>query len=550
MNKKQSKDIFDEKDFPISQIRRNVLSGTGVDIDECIKKPLIAVANSATDMNPGHMHLSQLAVRVKEGIHSAGGIPFEFNVPAPCDGITEGHDGMRYVLPQRELIADTVETHIRSMRYDAVVMIASCDKIIPGMLMAAARLDLPTIFITGGPSAMAVRHTSGYSGSITPEDYTDADISMSCMKSASCGACEIMGTANTHQCIAEALGLALPGSAVVPAFHADRGRFARWTGQRIVKMIDEKLTARKIVTQQALENAVMVAQAIGGSTNTALHMPALAYELGLSLGLEDFNRLGKKVPTLLGIAPNGPFGILDLFAAGGIQAVMKRLETELHTNVMTCTGKILATHLESATVMDEKVIPVKEKAHNNEGGITALFGNLAPEGCIVKQSAVAKDMKTFTGPARIFESEHDTLKALRDRAINDGEVLVIRNEGPVGGPGMPETLAVTISLKMSEYKRVAMVTDGRFSGASSGPCIGHVSPEAAVGGPIAAVENGDIITIDIPNRTIHIDLETALIEQRLQDNNKTKVSDKKISPGFMKRYVRMVTSAAKGAYLE
>ncbi len=550
MIKQFSKDIFDESDFPISQIRRNVLSGTGVDIDECVKKPIIAVANSATDMNPGHMHLSQLAVRVKEGIHATGGIPFEFNVPAPCDGIAEGHDGMRYVLPQRELIADTVETHIRSMHFDAVVMIASCDKIIPGMFMAAARLDLPTIFITGGPSTVAVRHTSGYKGSISPDDYADMDERMSCLKSASCGACEIMGTANTHQCLAEAMGLALPGSAVVPAFHADRGRFARWTGMRVVKMVEEGLTARKILTQQALENAVMVCQAIGGSTNTALHLPALAHELGISIGLEDFNRIGKKVPTLLGIAPNGPYGILDLHAAGGVQAVMKRLETSLHTNVMTCTGKPLSELLAHAQISNPKVVPDIKNAHHSEGGLVALFGNLAPEGCIVKQSAVSVDMRTFTGPARIFESEHDALAALRDKTIKDGEVLIIRNEGPKGGPGMPETLAVTMSLNMSDYKRVAMITDGRFSGASSGPCIGHVSPEAADGGPIAIVENGDIITIDIPNRSIHIDLDTAAIEQRLKDFKNHQVPGRDIPPGYMNRYIRLVTSAAKGAYLE
>ncbi len=547
MKKRISQDIFDESDFPISQVRRNVLSGTGADIEEYQDKPMIAVANSATDINPGHMHLGSLAARVKDGINAGGGIPFEFNVPAPCDALAEGNEGMRYVLPQRELIADMVETHIRSMRFDAVVMIASCDKIIPGMLMAAARLDLPTIFLTGGPSTVAIRHTSSYKGSVSPNDYTEMDDKMSCLKSASCGACEIMGTANTFQCLAEALGLSLPGSAVVPAFHADRARFARWSGLRVVKMVDEALTANKILTRQSLENAIMVSQAIGGSTNATLHLPALAHELGLEIGLDDFNRLGKRIPTLLAITPNGPYGVLDLFAAGGVPAVMKRLEDDLHLDTLTCTGKKLGDHLAAAQEGDPTVIPEKENAHSPEGGTVALFGNLAPEGCVVKQSAVVEEMRVFSGPARVFESEHEALAALREKTINEGEVLVIRNEGPKGGPGMPETLAVTMNLSMSGYQRVAMITDGRFSGASAGPCVGHVSPEAADGGPIAAVRNGDMITIDIPQRTIAVDLSAVEIEGRLAE---TKIRRRELPKGYIRRYVKLVKSAAKGAYLD
>ena len=546
MKKRISQDIFDENDFPISQVRRNILSGTGADIEEYQDKPLIAVANSATDINPGHMHLGALAARVKDGINAGGGIPFEFNVPAPCDGLAEGNEGMRYVLPQRELIADTVETHIRSMRFDAVVMIASCDKIIPGMLMAAARLDLPTIFLTGGPSAIAMRHTSSYKGSVSPNDYTEMNDKMSCLKSASCGSCEIMGTANTFQCLTEAVGLALPGSAVVPAFHADRGRFARWTGLRVVEMVNEELTVNKILTRQSLENAIMISQASGGSTNATRHLPALAHELGLDIGLADFNRLGKEIPTLLSIAPNGPHGVLDLYAAGGVPAVMKRLEEDLHVDVLTCTGKKLVDHLAEAQKGDTTVIPEKQKAHRTEGGTVALFGNLAPEGCVVKQSAVADEMRVFSGPARVFESEHEALTALREKTINEGEVLVIRNEGPKGGPGMPETLAVTMNLSMSDYQQVAMITDGRFSGASAGPCIGHVSPEAADGGPIAAVRNGDKISIDIPERTISINLSNDEVKGRLAE---TKIRRRELPKGYIRRYVKLVSSAAKGAYL-
>jgi dihydroxy-acid dehydratase len=547
MKKRLSRDIFDTKDFPISQVRRGVLSGTGADIEECQDKPLIAVANSATEMNPGHMHLSSLAARVKDGINAAGGIPFEFNVPAPCDGLAEGNEGMCYVLPQRELIADMVETHIRSMRFDAVVMIASCDKIIPGMLLAAARLDLPAIFLTGGPSAIAVRHTHSYKGTISPHDYQNPEDKLSCLKSASCGACEVMGTANTFQCLTEAMGMSLPGSAVVPAFHADRARIARRTGFRIVSMLEEDLASRKIMTEKSLENALMVCQAIGGSTNAALHLPAIAHELGLDIGLQDFNRVSKKVPTLLSVAPNGPYGVLDLYAAGGVPAVMKRIESDLHVDAVTCTGQSVGDVLKSARIEDEAVIPEQEKAHSPEGGIVALFGNLAPEGCVIKQSAVAEDMKTFTGTARVFESEAAALKAMREKTIREGEVLVIRNEGPKGGPGMPETLAVTMSLSMSGYRKVAMITDGRFSGASAGPCVGHISPEAADGGPIGAIENGDRISIDIPARKIRVHLTDQEIEARLA------AAEPQVSEppqGYMRRYVKWVTSAAKGAYLD
>jgi dihydroxy-acid dehydratase len=433
------------------------------------------------------------------------------------------------------------------MRFDAVVMIASCDKIVPGMLMAAARLELPTIFLTGGPSAVAVRYTHAYKGSMSPDDYPEMEAKMSCLTSASCGSCEVMGTANTFQCLTEAMGLSLSGSAVVPAFHADRGRYARWTGLRIVKMVEEDLTADKILTRKSLENAIMVSQAIGGSTNATLHLPALAQELGIEIGLDDFNRLGKKIPTLLAIAPNGPYGVLDLHAAGGVPAVMKRIGDDLHLDTLTCTGKKLGGHLDTAQEGDTKVIPQKDKAHSTEGGTVALFGNLAPEGSVIKQSAVAEDMRVFSGPAQVFESEHDALTALREKTIQEGDVLVIRNEGPKGGPGMPETLAVTMNLSMSGYKKVAMITDGRFSGASAGPCVGHVSPEAADGGPIAAVRNGDDISIDIPQRTISINQTDEEIQRRLTEE---RLPQRELPRGFIRRYVKVVNSAAKGAYLD
>ncbi len=492
MKKLKSTPIFDDRDFPINIIRKSMISGTGADLEELEGKPMIAVANSHTELNPGHMHLNVLADRVKEGIHAAGGIPFEFNVPAPCDGIAEGHEGMRFILPQRELIADTVETHVRSMLFDGMVLIASCDKIIPGMIMAAARLDLPAIFLTGGPSAWRNRFTGSSSDSSGKRQGRSGSIF------ASCGACEIMGTANTFQCMAEVLGLTIPGSANVPGFHTDKLILARQSGRRIVAMVEEDLTARKILTAGAIDNAVKMDLAIGGSTNSALHLPAIAHELGISLPLERFNEYNREIPTLLSISPNGPHGVIDLYEAGGIPAVMKMLADDLDLDALNVTGKTLREIVSEAEVFDESVIRPRDKPYLPEGGTVILFGNLAPEGAVVKQSAVEPDMLTFAGKARVMDSESDALKALREGNIKEGQVVVIRYEGPRGGPGMPETLAVTMALRSSGLNRVALITDGRFSGATSGPCIGHVSPEAYAGGPIAALRDGDEIAIDIP----------------------------------------------------
>lgn len=533
MNKPKSLPLLDDKDFPINRIRQTMIRGTGTDIEELREKPLIAVVNSLTELHPGHMHLGFLAEKVKNGVQAAGGIPFEFNVPGPCDGMTEGHEGMRYVLPQRELIADMVETHIRSMLFDGMVMIASCDKIIPGMIMAAARLDIPTIFLTGGPNV--------WQRQIVGDKRPDGP------NIASCGACDIMGTANTFQCMAEVLGLTIPGSANVPGFHTDKLLFARQSGKRIVRMVEEGLSARKILTDKAIENAVIMDLAIGGSTNSTLHLPAIAHELGLSLPLSRFNELNRKIPTLLSIRPSGPHGIVDLYAAGGIPAVMKVLAGDLNLEALTVTGKTFKEVIRDAQVFDETVIPPRDKPYLPEGGTVVLFGNLAPDGAVVKQSAVSPDMRTFTGKARVMDSEADALSALREKLIQEEEVIVIRNEGPKGGPGMPETLAVTLALITSGLKRVALITDGRFSGATSGPCVGHISPEAYVGGPIAALRNGDQIEIDIPNRKLEVKLSDEEIGQRLKGFKPVK---KEVPPGFMQRYIKYVGSAAQGALLE
>ncbi len=547
MQKPQSTSIFDDSDFPISIVRQSIFQGTGTDLNEAKRKPIIGIANSLTEINPGHMHLGPVAQRVKEGVHAGGGLPFEFNVPAPCDGMTEGHAGMRFVLAQRDLIADVIETHVRSMRYDGLCFIASCDKILPGMIMAAARLDLPAIFVPGGPNAWEIRFKPTMAGGVDHKCYSDLMDKLATATAATCGACEVMGTANTMQSVTEALGLALPGSATIPAFHSAKLLFARHAGMRIVAMIEEGLTARKILTEKAVENALMVSLAIGGSTNIALHLPAIAHALGMDLPLARFNEFNRRIPTLCGISPNGPHGMIDLFTAGGIPAVMKRLAGDLHLDLQTAAGLTVRQIVEQAEVKNPVVIPDKAHAFLPEGGTVVVFGNLAPEGAVVKQSAVAEDMRIFTGPAHVFDSEADCLKAIREKTLKEGDVIVIRYEGPKGGPGMPETLAVTMGLELAGFKRVALITDGRFSGATAGPCIGHVSPEAATGGPLAIVRDGDEITIDIPNRRLDISLS----EKQIKDRFKTwSPVAREIPEGYMRRYVKSVSSAARGAILE
>ena len=531
MKKPKSRVLTDDKDFPINVVRRTMLRGTGSDIDDLREKPVIAIVNSQTDLNPGHMHLRFLAEKAKEGVWAAGGVPFEFNVPAPCDGMSEGHEGMRFILPQRELIADTVETHVRSMRYDGMVMIASCDKIIPGMIMAAARLDLATIFITGGPSMWERRLTS------RPRDG----------RIACCGACDLMGTANTFQCMAEVLGLTLPGTANIPGFHTNKLLYARQAGKRIVDMVSENLTARKIITEKSLENAVIMDLAIGGSTNSTLHLPAIAHEIGVDLPLSIFNDFNRKIPTLLSIDPNGDHSIVDLYAAGGIPAVMKVMGRVLHLDTLCISGRDFKDITEEAEVLDETIIRPKDQPYLPEGGTVVLYGNLAPDGAVIKQSAVAPEMRVFTGEARVMDSEEKALEAFRNKDIREGEVLVIRYEGPKGGPGMPETLAVTMAIQNSGLKNVAMITDGRFSGATAGPCIGHVSPEAYAGGPIAVVADGDEIAIDIPQRTLNVRLSDDEIQSRLKS---FKSVEPDVPPGYMRRYVKSVSSAAQGAVLK
>ena len=518
-------DIISNSASPMMNLfRTGLLHGAGISAERIKTRPLIAIANSHTELTTGHSHLNRLAQKVHDGILAAGGECAEFNVPAPCDGVAMAHDGMRFVLAQRDLIADSVETHIRSQPYDGVVMIAGCDKINPAMMMAAARLDLPVIYLSGGPGQMDIRNTVGNRSSIDHGDYADnMQLLAKTATCSTCGACEIMGTANSFQCLAEAFGLCLPGTSNIPGWHADKLDAARRSGERIVGMVKEGLNARQMFTPAAFKNAVAVAMAIGASTNTALHLPAIAHAAEVPFGMADFEAAAH-VPTLLAISPNGPYGMQDLWVAGGMPAVLKQMQEHLDTSVMTVTGRPLQASIDAARVLNDTVIPSLDKAFRASAAITVLRGNLAPDTAIIKQAGVSEDMLRCQGPAVCFNSEEEALKAIAQDRIRQGDVLVLRYLGPKGAPGMPEMLGATMALKMKGLKKAALITDGRFSGATSGPCVGHVCPEASAGGPIALIEDGDRVEIDIPNcaLTLHVDEATLAARRAVCLNGSTK----------------------------
>jgi dihydroxy-acid dehydratase len=521
---------------------RALLKALGL-TDREIDKPFIGVANSFTTIVPGHIHLNEIASAVKTGIVAAGGTPFEFNTIAVCDGLAMGHEGMRYSLPSRELIADSVEVMVQAHRLDGVVLISNCDKVTPGMLMAAARLDIPAIVVTGGPMAsgwvdgkkvgvVSVLESIGkvYAGKMNEEELRKLE-NAACP---GCGSCNGMFTANTMACITEALGMSLPYCATSLATTALKQRIAKESGERIVKIVKENLKPSTILTREASENAIMVDMALGGSTNTVLHLPAIAKEAGTSLPLALFDEISRRVPHLCSMIPSGPYALEDLDAAGGIPAVMKELEPSLHIDALTVTGQTVGKNIERARVTDANVIRPLTKPVHKEGGIAILTGNLAPMGAVVKAAAVSLNMLAHSGPAKVFDSEKQAVTTIKDRKIQPGDVVVIRYEGPKGGPGMPEMLIPTAAIAgMGLSESVALITDGRFSGATRGPCIGHVSPEAAEGGPIAAIKNGDIISIDIPKRTLNVKLSEQEIKNRLKS---WKPKKSKIEKGYLTRF--------------
>ncbi|WP_206606275.1 dihydroxy-acid dehydratase [Steroidobacter cummioxidans] len=544
---KDKSKVLTESGNPLMDVfRGGLFQALGTDVAGLKRQPLIAIANSHSEFTAGHTHLRTLGEKVKEGVLMAGGQVVEFNVPAPCDGMAMGHDGMRYVLAQRDLIADIVETHVRSQRFDGLVLIASCDKINPAMMMAAARLDLPAIYLAGGPNLYDVRHRSDFKGSIEPDDYESRDTRVATVQCGTCGACEIMGTANTFQCLAEAMGICIPGSSNVPAYHSDKLKYARLTGQRIVAMVNEGLTFRRVLTRPAILNAVAMNMAIGGSTNATLHLPAIAHSAGFELPLSVFDEYSRKIPTLLAVAPNGPWGLTDVWAAGGMPAVLKMMQQDLDLTCLTVMGTPLANVVEQARVTNSKVIPPRDKPFRADGGLAILKGNLAPEGSVIKQAGVKPELLRFEGPAVCFDSEESAIEGIKSGAVKHGDVVVMRYLGPRGAPGMPEMLGVTSMLKAFRIS-AALVTDGRFSGGTSGPCVGHITPEASAGGPIAAVMNGDRVLIDVSQRQLHLDVPAETLASRLAAVTPV---EKETPTGFLQRYRKYVSSAARGAILE
>jgi dihydroxy-acid dehydratase len=535
---------------------RALLKALGVS-DTDLKKPFIGVVNSYTNIIPGHTHLNQVADSVKAGVISAGGVPFEFNTIGICDGIAMGHNGMRYSLPSRELIADSVEVMVQAHRFDGIVLITTCDKITPGMLMAAARLNIPAIMVTGGPmlsgfyKGKKVGTDSMFEaiGKVAAGKMTEKELK--CLEDVACpgcGSCNGMFTANTMACVTEALGMSLPGCATPPAVSAERLRVAKATGERVVGLIKEDLKPRDILLPESFENAIMVDMALGGSTNTVLHVTAIANEAGVDLPLSTFDKLSKRVSHICSMIPSGPYDMKELDEAGGIPAVMKQLENILNLNSTTVTGKTVKENIASTVVLNTEVIRPLDNPVHKEGGIAILTGNLAPDGSVVKAAGISANMIVHQGPAKIFDSEEDAMKAIMNKKIQKGDVVVIRYEGPKGGPGMREMLSPTATIAgMGLSESVALITDGRFSGATRGPCIGHVAPEAAVGGPIGLLEEGDIIEIDVPKRKLDVKVSDEELAKRAKSWT---AKEPKVKTGYLARYSQLVQSAHKGSVLK
>ena len=538
--------------------QRSLLYAAGFTEDE-IKKPLIGVVSAQSEIIPGHMHLSKIAEAVKAGIYAAGGTPVVVPAIGVCDGIVMGHRGMHYSLASRELIADSVETLAAAHCFDGLVLIPNCDKIVPGMVMAALRLNIPAIVCSGGP--MLAGRVKGKKTSLSQMFEAvgaykaglldDAGL-LECEKGScpSCGSCSGMFTANSMNCLCEALGLALHGNGTIPAPYSERLRFAKESGKQIMELVRNDVKPRDIVTKQALENAITVDMALGCSTNSSLHLPAIAHEAGYKLDLKLFNEISEKTPNLCHLAPAGEHFMEELNEAGGVAAVMNELAGIglLHTEAMTVSGKTVGENISGALNRDPEIIRPVEHPYSRMGGLAFLFGNIAKNGCVVKRSAVAPEMLVHTCTARVFIGENEAVSAIYGGKIHPGDIVVILYEGPKGGPGMREMLNPTSVLAgMGHDKDVALLTDGRFSGATRGACIGHISPEAREGGNIALIENGDIIEIDIPNRTLNVRLSDEELAKRREN---WVCPPPKVKTGYLARYAALVTSAATGAVLK
>lgn len=539
--------------------QRSLLHALGLTEEEIGSKPLIGVVSSANEIVPGHMNIDKVVEAVKMGVAMAGGVPIVFPAIAVCDGIAMGHEGMKYSLVTRELICDSTEAMATAHPFDGLVMVPNCDKNVPGLLMAAARINIPTIFVSGGPMLAGHMHGKkiGFShiseavgefrsGKITADELVEYE-NKTCP---TCGSCSGMFTANSMNCLTEVLGMGLPGNGTIPAVYSDRLRLAKHAGMRVVEMVKEDLKPRDIMKEESFLNALTIDMALGCSTNSMLHLPAIAHECGIKLDLDLANSISEKTPNLCHLAPAGDRYIEELNEAGGIPAVMHEIDKLglLHTDLMTCTGKTIAENIAGHEILDTDIIRPVSDPYSKTGGIAVLKGNLAPDGCVVKRSAVAPEMMAHKGKARVFDCEEDALSAIYDGKINAGEVVIIRYEGPKGGPGMREMLNPTSAIMGCGLgNSVALITDGRFSGATRGAAIGHVSPEAAVGGNIALVEEGDMIEIDIPANKINVLVSDEELEKR---RAAWKPRQPRITTGYLSRYAKLVTSGSTGAILE
>lgn len=542
---------------PQAAPHRSLLYALGL-TDEELKKPLIGIVSSQNDIVPGHMNLDKIVDAVKQGVALAGGIPIVFPAIAVCDGIAMGHEGMKYSLVSRELIADSTEAMAIAHAFDALVMVPNCDKNVPGLLMAAARLNIPTILVSGGAMSAGIIGKKKLSlvsafegvgaykaGKIDAKKLTE--IEQKCCPS--CGSCSGMFTANSMNCLTEVLGMGLPGNGTIPAVQSARIRLAKQAGMKVMELLEKNIRPRDIMTYDAFLNAMTVDMALGCSTNSMLHLPAIAHECGYKLDMHLANEISEKTPNLCHLSPAGPHFIEELNEAGGIPAVMKELDKKglLKTDLMTVTGKTVAENIADAENKDEEIIRPIDNPYSETGGIAALFGNLAPEGSVVKRSAVAPEMLVHKGPARVFDSEEEAIAAIWGGKIKDGDVVVIRYEGPKGGPGMREMLSPTSAIMGAGLgSTVALITDGRFSGASRGAAIGHVSPEAALGGPIGLIEEGDIISINIPEHKLDLEVSNEVLEERRKN---WKPRQPKITTGYLARYAKLVSSGTSGAVL-
>ncbi|MEJ5378196.1 MAG: dihydroxy-acid dehydratase [bacterium] len=549
----RSRSILSRPEWSMHRALYKSMGYTDYDLD----RPLIGVANSWNRVVPGHYNLRLVSEYVQQGIRQAGGTPVEFGVIGACDGIAQGHLGMHYILPTRDLIANDIEMMVQAHRLDAVVLLGSCDKIVPGMLMAAARLDLPAILVVGGPmeggcmfdnrASDTTSLTEGLgmlkAGKISLETYLELE---DCA-APTCGSCSFFGTANSMCCVAEAMGMCLPGSSTIPATRAQRLRSAQEAGRQIMELLQQGITARKIINRKGIENAVRLSSAVGGSTNVALHIPAIAYEAELDFDMDTFDELCRSTPHLARINPAAPANTPDFHAAGGVPAVMKEILGLLNADALTVTGKSVAENVANARILDPQVIRPISEPWSSEGGLAVLRGNLAPRTAITKPAAIAPQMHRFTGTARCFDSEEEANAAILEGKVQEGVVVVIRYEGPKGGPGMREMYtAMKLLYGRGLALKTALVTDGRFSGTNNGCFVGHISPEAAEGGPLALVRDGDLITIDIAARSLHLHVEDEELEKRRSQWKRPRA---KFTSGYLALYSRLAESADRGAII-